>query len=587
MPLPTGDPTGKAKTPWPPKDVAEHLAENAEAMAWYSGDPQRIANAMGSDTGSSQSNISTTINPNGRGTVNRSIRGVISRFWGNAPAQGEPDSRRHLPTPKDIAILSSETLHSETPKFRVDGPVYESDAPAVPGADGQPGEPEHRKGDPMPDTIKTQERLDALLENSKIASLLLQAAEVQSPAGFIGFRIAFDKSAGMTMPRIVRQSPSSMVPEYVWGELRAVTFWRVLSTSTGTRVYRHLERHEAGRIYHGLYMGTTDDLGMAIPMTDGDDACKAIAPNLGPDGALTVRFVNPAKTDQGVRTAASIPNVLPDPLHIDSMLGRSDFTPEVRGLFDDIDRAYSQFMENVEDAKGRILVSRSMLESAGIGKGLSFDGSQRMFTKLNVPPSETEGKGLPIEKVQFELRASEYLQTIDALVSKAIKAAGFNPNSEATDDARDVTATEINQRGSRTMSTRDKKIPYWEDELAALAFGLLVVDAQEFGSGVKPYPVQVIYPDGVQQSLAELATIAGLLRTAKAASNRVIVGIVHPDWTESEIDAEVDRMMADAKVPTVDPATIGLSTRLPGDAPSQTPTEQPPTPPGAPDAAQA
>jgi len=277
MPLPTGDPAGKSKTPWPPKEVAQHLTENAEAMAWYSGDPQKIANAMGSDMGTSQSSISTTINPSGRGTVNRSIRGVISRFWGNPPAQGEPDSRRHLPTPKDIAILSSETLHSETPKFRVLGPMWESDAVARFEADGVTlAEPAHRKGDPMPDTIKTQERLDALLENSKIASLLLQAAEIQSPAGFVGLRIAFDKAAGMTMPRLVRQSPASMVPEYVWGELRAVTFWRVLDMSTGTRVYRHLERHESGRIFHGLYMGTSDDLGMAIPMTDGDDTCKAI-----------------------------------------------------------------------------------------------------------------------------------------------------------------------------------------------------------------------------------------------------------------------------------------------------------------------
>jgi hypothetical protein len=45
---------------------------------------------------------------------------------------------------------------------------------------------------------------------------------------------------------------------------------------------------------------------------------------------------------------------------------------------------------------------------------MTFDSSQRFFTKLNLPPTEKDG-ALPIEKVQFDLRADEYLSSIDAI----------------------------------------------------------------------------------------------------------------------------------------------------------------------------
>ena len=57
------------------------------------------------------------------------------------------------------------------------------------------------------------------------------------------------------------------VPEFRWGILTAVTFWRVVSEDN-SQVVRHLERHEPGVIFHGLYRGSKDKLGVKVDMAD-------------------------------------------------------------------------------------------------------------------------------------------------------------------------------------------------------------------------------------------------------------------------------------------------------------------------------
>lgn len=563
MPLPLND-----SGAWPPAEGDARRARVREARAWYGGDPGKLASLYGGGTTAS-SHIGTTINPNGRGTVQQRAVGASSaRFWSTTVAQGEPDTRRHLPIANDIAILSSEWLFGDPPKFTVLGPRWEADAPDVMGPDGVTvAEPAHRKGDPKPETVKAQERLDQILKASKAEALFLASAEIGAALGSMPLRIAFDK-AKMDMPRLVRVDPDATEPTFVWGALEGVTFWRTVKVpwASSTTVLRHLELHEAGRIYHALYQGGADQLGKRIPMTEGDATCQAIAPQLDEDSALRVRFEYEGKP---VKTATSIPNVLPDPLDLDNLVGRSDYTQGVIEIMDAADRVFSQFMENVEDARGRVLISRSMLETGGIGKGLTFDSSQRFFTKLNTPPAEKEGGALPLEKVQFEIRAEEYLRTIDALTAKAIEAAGWRPDGDSKGDGRDVTATEDTNDRRRSLSTRDKKIRYIESELEDLAFALLVIDAQEFSSGITPFPVEVKFPESVQPTVMELAQTAKALRDAKAASDETIIALVHPDWTEGQVSAELTRLKEQGR--SIDPATIGLSSRLPGE-PAAAPT---------------
>jgi len=71
------------------------------------------------------------------------------------------------------------------------------------------------------------------------------------------------------------------------------------------------------------------------------------------------------------------------------------------------------------------------------------------------------------------------------------------------------------------------------------------MDAVLFNTGATAVPVKVSFADAVQDSLTSLAQTAQLLKAAEAASRETLVRIVHPDWDQDQVDAEVARIVAE------------------------------------------
>lgn len=540
------------KTAWPPAEHADRYHRLAKFDAWYSGDRARLERVYGGATGASTTGgPGTTINPQGS-RVTRAIRAGVSAFWGNPPAQGETDARRHLPTAKDITVISSELLFSDPPTITVDGPVWEEDGPVVSTTpDGQQVRA-YMAGDPKPETVKAQERLDYLLEAARFESLCLAAAETQSAFGSVALRIAWDKTTIPDRPTITRVDADAAFPSYTWGMLEGVTFWRVVRND-GTGVWRHLELHKGGRIYHGLYQGEADNLGDQRPLTEHVSTRDIVVDE---DGAV-VGFQVDAVEGSTPRTAVSVPNMLPDPLDRRGNVGASDYTEAVLDLLDAGDKVWSDMMLSVDDAKSRIIIAKSLLQSNGPGQGLSLNLNQRIFTQVNLAPNEKEGGGVPMEKVQFDMRLDEYWSGIERIYTRTIQAAGYNPQTMGAEgNATPTTATEYNGNSKRSMSTRDKKIRYWVDALESLLTGLLVVDAREFASGITPMPVRVQFPEAVQPSMDDLLVGAAIMRREKLATLKTILEYIHPDWDARAIAEEVEAIEASSQV--IDPLTFGL-----------------------------
>lgn len=532
---------------WPPAGHPERYRRMARHAAWYGGDPLLLAAEYGQTGAVIHGGPATTVNPT-PGLAKRVIAAVRNEFWATSSTD-EVDTKRHLPTPQDIATMSSELLFAEAPAFTIVGPTWPADGPA-----GTDGLPIYRKGDPTDDTLRTQARLDEILAGCGFQSLLLAAAEISSALGSTGLRIAFDKTGVLKSRAIVaRVDADSVVPLYSWGQLVGVMFWQVVTLDKGGIVWRHIELHEGGTVYHGLYRGDGQSIGTRQDLAS-HSATAHLAPIVNLEGGILIA--------EGATTAVSIPNVLPDPLDRASNAGRSDYTPAVLDLFDAIDRVYSQMMDTIDDAKSRLIVADSMLERKGAGQGVGFDASQRIFTAVKVPPSEKEGGGLPIEKIQFDMHVAEYLMAIDALYAKVIKAAGYSPQTMGDEGDVAMTATEFAGRTKRSMSTRDKKILYWRPLLAELLTSLVRIDVEQFaprGADNLPviaYPVAVSFPDAIQPSLRELSEVAKLLKDAEASSKFERVRLTHPDWSEPQVQAEVDRILAESSV--IDPATFGM-----------------------------
>lgn len=575
------------KTPWPPTRDISRYSKMRVASIWYEGNPENLANLYRGGV------VETVPAGNQGGFLTSTYRLVHKWFWGSPPVAGEKDNKIHVPIAADIATLSSELLFAEPPTVKLDAPKkVQPKAPPKPSpvtgtlppdpltgvvpdateppADPITGEPETEEVDD-PAAIEAQETLEWLLDRIGFQALCLAAAETQSPLGSVCLRVAWDKSVDAKAPFLTRVDADSAVPEYRWGKLVALTFWTVIE-SHGQTVVRFLERYEPGFIYYGVYAGTADNIGIRVPYTDyAETAWVADIPNLVGDEVAV---------PEGVLMATSVPNALPDAADRNSVIGRSDLTPGVITLMDAVDEIATSLMRDIHLGKGRVFLARYMLDDNGPGKGASFNEDQAYFSPLRMNPSEKDEA--PIVATQFQIRVDEHLKAIEWYASKAVRAAGYNPDSDFGDNGGDMTATEYSGRNRRSFSTRAKKVLYWTQALEGILEAMVKVFNAEFAnaaaSGKKPipeeWPIRVEFPPAAHPDLKYLAETANLMKQAQAASTRVRVQLLHPEWTDLEIDEEV--LAIEDEGTAVDPATFGLAPGgVGGDNPPEVNTPSP------------
>ena len=507
MPLPTEN------TNWPPEPYND--AQNAMAVwaAWYDGDENKLTELY---------------------TQERHVRpaqwrgGLVGRvarfFWGRPNPQAA--KRVHVPAAADLARASSDLLFSEPPKF------------GFPAPDGDEDLPE--------DVADAQERLDKIFNNDGVSIILAEAGELASALGGVYFRLWWDEDIADHV-MMARHPADAAIPEWKYDRLQAVTFWRVVDTGKkqiggDAKVLRHLERHEKGRIYHGLYRGTDTKLGQPIPLDQHKSTAWA-ADLVDETGGI----------DTGVDqlTACYVPNVLPNrqwrTVPELSQLGRSDFDG-VEGLFDALDETMSSWMRDVELGKARLFVDENMLHDLGPGKGGQWDSDQAIFTPLSSGLGSSLDGNNPITQTQFAIRWSEHSQTAAELLNAILRNAGLSA-SQFSDTALTIgvpTATEVNARNEMAERTRNKKVNYFKASLTPLVKTALELDDLIFNTGatVDVDPV-ITFPVRSLQSPGEKTTVLAQQRTASLVS--IYEGLVqlHPNWTPPEIEEELARIKND------------------------------------------
>jgi A118 family predicted phage portal protein len=505
MPLPDRN------TAWPPIHPAIR-SDLEDWSAWFSANPDRLAYRYQNRHRTTGSRFGQ---PQNRPSQYRGgLVGTVSRwFWGEPTPLGERRANLHLPLAKDIARTSSDLLFSEPPTLKAENP-------------------------------KTQERLEALMDIG-MKRTLIASGEVGAALGGSYLRLVWDDKIS-DRPWISLVHADGAAPEFAHGDkLRAVTFWTVLEADDH-RVVRHLERHEPGVILHGVYEGTIDNLGKPVDL-------KAFE--------QTRNFL-PARTlSIGKRLAVSyIPNsmIAADWRDIPGAagLGASDFQG-AETFLSAIDETYTSLMRDVRLAKSRIIVPAGYLQSNGPGQGVLWE-DREAFAGMNIPPT-AENAGITLN--QFKIRHEEHRSTIEELVGKVIRNAGYSTGTFGDDSGGPaITATEIKARQARSMSTRARKAELYEVGIADIVETLLILEATDLFPGidsVEPERPDVVFQDSVQDDIKTLAETAELLRRAEAASVETLVALVHPDWGETEQKAEVDRIMKQSGVATADPTLTG------------------------------
>jgi A118 family predicted phage portal protein len=375
---------------------------------------------------------------------------------------------------------------------------------------------------------------------------LQTAAEVGAALGGVYLRPVYDVTLA-DRPWIVAEHADRALPEFTWGRLSAVTFWKIVREED-SQVWRWLERHEPGVIMHGLYQGTKDNLGRPVPLED-SEATAPFAPLVNAEGAIPTGY-------EGL-DVVYVPNQASRRWRCKPKLkdfGRSDLDG-VEPLMDALDETYSSWMRDIRLGKGRIVVPNAYLRSNEPGRGASWNPDQEAFAGVEMLH---RGDGMALTVAQFAIRVAEHRDTAEDLVNQILRSAGYSGQTFGLGGDAAVTATEITARERRSMTTRGKKILRWRPALAQLVEALLAVDQAVFGGGITPQRPTVEFEDSVQEDPLTLANTADVLRRAQAASTDTLVRMAHPEWDDTMVQAEVARIQQEQGMAVEDPMQAGL-----------------------------
>lgn len=523
MSLPTGG-------PWPPYPHGVALAQQAVWSAWLVGDADGLATAYAESGGGADSPFFNYENGKSGyqgGVVNR----VARFFWSRPSVSGQRKARLHVPLAADIATASSDLLFSEPPQF-----VW-PDAPP---------KPKKTPGVTLTPT-PTEKRIDEILNVGDFHADMVEAAEIAAALGGVWLRLVWDTDVADHV-MIDAVGADAAIGEWRWGKLEAVTFFTEYSQGSGNQeVIRHLERHEPGAVFHGLYVGDAKTLGHPEALTE-HESTVPYAALVNEEGAIL--------TGVAAITAAYGANMRPQrrwrKVPELNRLGRSDYDG-CEPMMDALDETYTSWMRDVRLAKARLLVPEDMLQNLGKGQGATFDVDQEIFVGLNIMQAKETPQAITAQ--QFAIRVAEHQQTAATLTDEILRAAGYSPATFGMGgDGQMATATEVVSRERQSARTRDKKSRYWSQALEPLLTTWLELDALIFKTGAKG-TVEVEWADVSQPDPEVLARTAETLNRAVAVSVATKVKMIHPDWDEEAIAEEVALVQAEAgaAVPDVGP----------------------------------
>lgn len=450
-------------------------------QAWYSGDPLRLMAAADPPSGS-----------------------AITRFpffWRRERTRSTRDGAArtqpvHVPLAAEIAQTSADLLFGEMPDLLVDG--------------------------------ESQQRLDELAAETGLANGLLEAAEVGAALGGVYLRVSWDEDVS-PMPFLTTVAADHAAPDFRYGRLQAVTFWREVYTSD-REVWRHLERHEPGVILHGLYVGDQTHIGRRIALEDSPD---------------TVGLEPEVRIPAGVPPLLVwyVPNIKPVTSSIGSPYGRADISG-AEDVLDMLDEAYTSLKRDVRLSKTRILVPHDALETLGPGRGAGkmFDADAEIFTELDgMSPGE-----MNIEVHQPVIRAEAHERTILRLTEDIVSRAGYSPQTFGLRiEGRSDSGTALRLREGKTSQTVERKRRYWAPPVKDACYALLAVDHVLF-NGPSPSDVPVLVWPPVRETPQEQAQTLTLLRGADAVSIETAVRRAQPDLDDAGLAAEVQRIREDS-----------------------------------------
>lgn len=430
--------------------------------------------------------------------------GANDSFW-----KRKGKAKIHVPVAADIAATSADLLFSEMPRFSC--------------------------FDEAKEDVETdkQVRLDVIVAGNDMQSKLHEAAESGAALGDIFLKVSYDEEE-YKHPIISVYQADEALPEYRNDMLVCVHFFTVIKIDRKTHAYwRVYEQYTKGKIKMAVFLGTATELG--------EEQSESVVKELGYEADITTPVPD-------FILAAHIPNMKPNRVFRTSDIGRSDLEG-MRDLMDALDEAWSSWMRDIRLAKSRLIVPAEYLRrnpkdlmKDGEFK-FEFDEDVETLTALDI---DTEKSGSQaITPSQFLIRADEHSKTVETLIRNIISMSGYSAQTFGLDiDGNAQSGTALRIREKKSFNTRGKKENYWKSPLERLMTAVLQLDAKIYKTkGVHPDDkVRITFADPMANDMTTLAGTLESLHRAQAVSTEVGVRLLHPEWTEKQVQDETARI---------------------------------------------
>lgn len=546
MPLP------KEGTLWPPREWAAAWDRYRLNEAIWMMDNETLAKLVGAGAKSSPSGNTVSDMRKRRGMLLNMVR---RWFWAQQPPAGEKRTDLPVPIGRNIVDLSAAQLMAEPPRFRF---VEEDTA--------RPG---HKV------TVKrgnnsVQSRLDTIGNSDDAHMTLIEGAQLAAALGGTVLKASWDvgdPDRESVWFDVV--GADAAVPEFnAHGRLIGVMLWQEYM-GPGSKVYRHIERHAPGQIEHALYLGTETSIGKLVKLTE-----------VEPLADMLSTIANPVVVDDVLQVITGIervtaafwrnrPTIGWRRMGGMAYLGRSDFEL-LEPAIDAYGEAWGSLMRDVRLGKARLLVPLGMLAAAeAAGGGGTFDGDREIYAQIGGLSPEAGTN--TIKDYQAAIRFQEHLGVLAGIKYEILDGAGWslssygNPAGGGSQGGGQITATEVNDRTTKSERTRDEKALLFKQPGNGFMRMLMELDGVLYpGRGdMGDLPELAIdFPDISQVDPEKQARRFLALSQASAISVEQTVRELHPNWDDDDIADEVERILGDlerANPPLADPARLDLT----------------------------
>ena len=135
-------------------------------------------------------------------------------------------------------------------------------------------------------------------------------------------------------------------------------------------------------------------------------------------------------------------------------------------------------------------------------------------------------------------------------MDRIITSAGYSPQSFGLNiQGRAESGTALNVRERKSFATTNKKQSYWEDGLKDLIKAMCIIKQTFLGGNFTcELDVNIAFADGISNNMSEVSNSVKTLSDAKAISTDTKVRMVHPEWTDEQVEQEVERILNDDTV---------------------------------------